>query len=122
MATEHFTDDELRCRCGCGGLPPQSFQDELEALRVAYGHPMRISSGYRCPDYNDKVSSTGRDGPHSKGAVDVLVSGRAAWQLIYHALYRGWRGIGVSQKGEHARRFIHLDNLDQPARPWVWSY
>lgn len=37
MATEHFTDFEYFCRCGCGGQPPKEFQVELELLRKIYG-------------------------------------------------------------------------------------
>lgn len=123
MATDHFTDTELHCRCGCGGLPPQKFQDQLEDLRVAYAHPMRISSGFRCPEYNDQVSSTGRDGPHTRGAVDVLLFGEEAYGLVAEAVNLGWTGIGISQKGNRESRFVHLDRLlaGMP-RPWVWSY
>ena len=122
MSTAHFTDTELRCRCGCGGLPPSDFQDRLEELRVNYAKPMRLSSGWRCPDYNSQVSSTGRDGPHTKGAVDVLVRGSDAWLLLKHATTLEWFGIGVSQKGPHESRFLHLDHLTEGTRPWVWRY
>ena len=33
-----------------------------------------------------------------------------------------WKGIGISQKGKHKSRFIHLDTIDSDNRPWVWSY
>lgn len=121
MATANFTDAELACHCGCGGLPPWEFQLELQALRETYGRPMRLSSAYRCPEHNDRVSSTGKTGPHTKGAVDVLVSGRDALDLVQVALRLGWFGIGLKQVGPHAQRFVHLDR-----RPWekgtVWSY
>ena len=137
MATPHFSDAELRCRCGCGRLPPQEFQDELESLRVDFEQAtveyerrtgkrvspaMKLSSGWRCPDHNDEVSKTGRDGPHTKGAVDVLVYGIAAWLLLRCALIRSWFGIGVSQKGPRTSRFLHFDQLTERTRPWVWSY
>ncbi len=122
MATEHFTDAELRCRCECGGLPPQAFQDALEELRVEYGKPMRLSSAWRCPAYNARVSKTGRTGPHTKGAVDVLIWGREAQALLKCALRLGWTGVGVAQNGPHEARFLHLDRLETEMRPWVWSY
>jgi len=122
MATAHFTDAELGCKCGCGGLPPQDFQDLLEALRIFHDAPLRISSGYRCPDHNAKVSKTGRAGPHTKGAVDVLVSGERAYELLQDAISLGWTGIGLSQKGPHESRFLHLDRLVDSPRPTVWSY
>ena len=122
--TTHFSRHELRCRCGCGrcGMD-QAFLVRLEQLRWAFGKPMRLSSAYRCPDHNERISKTGRTGPHTTGrAVDVLVSGEDAYRLVRLALEHGFTGIGIAQRGPHERRFIHLDDLDGPTRPWVWSY
>lgn len=123
--TPHFSDAELACKCGCGLLPAQSSQDRLERVRVRYGKPMKVSSGSRCPDHNAKESGTGRTGPHTKGAFDILVSGEDAFTLLGLALGEGFTGIGFSQKGEHSKRFMHLDDLPnaegQP-RPTIWSY
>lgn len=125
MSTEHFADWELACRCGCGRLPTSEFQAELEALRVDYGRPMRLSSGMRDPTYNDLVSSTGRGGPHTIGAFDSLCFGEDAWELVRILTKRNWSGIGIAQKGPRETRFIHGDYLiDGPGspRPWIWSY
>jgi len=98
----------------------------IELIREDYDKPMKVSSAYRTPDYNEKVSSTGLTGPHTTGqAIDIVVSGTDALHLIHVALDSGIVGIGVSQKGPHGKRFIHLDNLpDAPGqpRPWLWSY
>ena len=83
---------------------------------------MSLSSAYRCPDHNDAVSSTGRNGPHTIGAADVKVSGAKAKELLMAACDAGATGIGVSQKGPHAARFIHIDRLEGDSRPWIWSY
>ncbi len=54
----------------------ESFMDKLQHLRRAYGKPVIITSGYRSPEYNDLISSTGRTGPHTTGrAVDIKVYG-----------------------------------------------
>ena len=101
----------------------QAFLVRLEQLRRAFGKPMRLSSAYRCPNYNARISKTGRDGPHTTGrAVDVLISGEDAYRLVQLALEHGFTGIGIAQRGPHERRFIHLDDLEGPTRPWVWSY
>ncbi len=120
---ECFSDNELRCKCGCNrnDIDP-GFMDKLVVIRKAVGFPMILSSAYRCPEYNRKVSSTGPDGPHTKGAVDVLVFGSKAYAVMAAAFRHGMTGIGVSQKGTHAKRFIHLDDLTTPPRPWPWSY
>lgn len=123
--TPHFTDSELACKCGCGLLPPQPLQDRLERVRVRYGKPMAVSSGARCAKHNQAVSSTGPNGPHTKGAVDVAVAGADALEVVRIMIAEGFTGIGVAQKGEYGKRFIHGDILlDAPGqpRPWIWSY
>lgn len=120
-----FTMKEFECRCGCGRVPmDEGFLSKLDDLRARYGKPIIISSGYRCPDYNARVSTTGMDGPHTTGrAVDVAVSRGDAYLLLDHAFALGFTGLGIQQKG--AARFIHLDNLPEATgrpRPTVWSY
>jgi zinc D-Ala-D-Ala carboxypeptidase len=122
--TPHFHVRELACRCGCGGLPKQDFMDKVEKLRDRLGFPLPVTSGYRCPEYNNRVSGTGRTGPHTSGrAIDLGVSHARALELIRMALSMGFTGIGIKQHG--AGRFIHLDDLPdaegQP-RPNLWSY
>ena len=74
--------------------------------------PLRVSSGFRCEDHNEMVSTTGRTGPHTKArATDVLISGERAMVLFEKARQIGFSGIGLSQKGNHAHRFVHLDTL-----------
>lgn len=125
--TKHFSDDELKCQCGCGRMEiTPNFLDKLEALRECYGKPIRISSGYRCPAHNAGVSHTGARGPHTIGAVDIPVSGGEAYDLLRAAWVVGFSGIGMSQHGKHASRFIHLDDCDitdsRIPRPMLWSY
>ena len=118
--TPHFKREELACKCGCGMLPKQDFMDRVEALRLAVGFALPVTSAARCPDYNAKVSGTGRTGPHTTGrAIDFGVSHSQAYMVLSAALLAGFTGIGVQQKG--GGRFIHLDDL-QVGRPTVWSY
>lgn len=124
----NFKPQEFACRCGCGGLlVDPELLDLLQDLRNRYGQPMTISSGYRCSEHNSRVSSTGPKGPHTTGkACDVLVNGSRAYNLLHYALERPhtFTGIGVNQKGDSGKRFIHFDILEQneATRPWVWSY
>lgn len=124
MTVDHgawFARHELACRCCGQALMDAQFIELLDALREDFG-PIILSSAYRCPDYNAQVSSTGRDGPHTMGkAVDILVSGADAHRLLRLAL-DDFSGVGVSQKGPHESRFIHLDTIAEGPRPWVWSY
>lgn len=119
-----FTPAELACN-GSGRLVlVPEFLERLQGMRDAFGRPMVISSGYRSPAHNAAVSATGEDGPHTTGrAVDVRISGPDAYLLLKLALMFGFTGIGISQKGEHGARFLHLDDIPDPAmRPRVWSY
>ena len=124
--TPHFLKRELACKCGCGRLPQQSFMDKVENLRMRAGFPMPVSSAMRCPEYNAKKSSTGGWGPHTTGrAIDILVSGSRAFELMRLAMTSGFTGVGVNQKGPHDQRFIHLDDLpdaEKQPRPAPWSY
>lgn len=118
----YFSDNELRCRCGCGEL---KFNPEtrlrLNKLRHVLGFPLAVTSGYRCPAYNNKIGATQT---HATGqAVDIAVSRKQAYDLISLAAEYGFTGIGINQKGQG--RFVHLDDLpqtDERPRPHVWSY
>lgn len=107
---------------GSGAKMDSAFLLLLDELRQRCGFPFVISSGYRTPAHNAAVSETGLDGPHTTGkAADVLVNGENAYLLVQHAFAMGFHGIGVSQKDDFTKRFIHLDMVDQP-RPRIWSY
>ena len=94
------------------------FMERLQRLRLEFGKPMRITSGYRCPSHPIEAKKTA-PGPHSTGlACDVGVQGADAHQLLGLALAQGFKGIGVQQKGEG--RFLHLDLMTEQGR--LWSY
>lgn len=98
----------------------------LQEIRDILGRPVAISSGFRCPAHNARVSSTGADGPHTTGrAADIRCYGQVAYDVLRLVADLGVTGIGVAQKGPHATRFIHIDTLppaDGVPRPTVWSY
>lgn len=95
--------------------------ERVETLRLLYGKPLVVTSAARCPEYNAKVSGTGRIGPHTTGrAIDFGVSRADAHKLLSLAFSMPhFTGVGVNQKGD--KRFIHLDDLTD-GRPTVWSY
>lgn len=125
MTWRWFTREEFACKCGCGTNEISDvFVTKLDALREELGFPLPVNSGYRCPDHNDAVSSTGRAGPHTTGqAVDLRVDRKRAFQVVTRASFYGFTGMGLKQKGNG--RFIHLDtlpNADGQPRPTVWTY
>jgi len=123
----HFTRKELECHCGCGRMEMDfEFMQRLESLRNIYGKPINVTSGFRCPNYNAQLSTTGFSGPHTTGkAVDVAVFGEDAHQLMAFAVHHNFAGFGIGQKGPLGKRFLHLDVLQNGPgrpRPRVWSY
>jgi uncharacterized protein YcbK (DUF882 family) len=123
MNYKYFSERELRCKCGCGraDMDPDFMGDFLIPLRERYGGPVILSSAFRCPEYNAKVSFTGYDGPHTTGkAVDIKVT--SGWHrnaIIRLAMELGCRRIGV------AGGFVHVDLCEDPRFPkdviWVYS-
>ncbi len=117
----YFTSKETGCRCGlCGqiqGMPERSLQ-RADMLREMCGFPLDMSSGYRCPLHPENPM-----GPHSEGAFDIVVGYLRAYEVLKNAMLLGFKGIGVSQKGEV--RFLHLDDCEATPtmpRPHIWSY
>lgn len=123
---KYFTQKEFMCRCGCGqSSVNEGFIIKLEAMREECGFPFIVTSGFRCPDYNDKIAKTGRNGPHTTGrAGDFLASHQEVFKMVAVAAKHGMTGIGLKQKGNG--RFIHLDDLMPPEyhgpRPHIWTY
>lgn len=120
----NFIEDEFRCKgvgC-CGGRADMDpdFMTHLQRVRDAYGHPMVVNSGYRCPEHDRAERGAG---VHPTGrAADIAVSGEKVYHLLKIALAMGMRGIGQRQHGDYEGRFMHLDDLDGPMRPRIWTY
>ena len=130
MLTKNFSSAEMMCSCGCGedAMDPD-FMSILQNIREDMNRPLRVSSGVRCAKHNSKVSSTGKDGPHDPrkngtAASEILNAGADALRLIDIARKHGVSGVGISQRGTHSKRFIHLDTISDShhPRPTMWSY
>ena len=123
--TKNFTTNEMACGC-CGKADmDDEFMRVLQSIRDEMQRPLKITSGFRCENHNKKVSSTGKNGPHTFAkAADILISGADAMRLFAVAQKHGVSGVGMSQRGDHAKRFVHLDILspDEGPRPTVWTY
>jgi len=121
-----FSPEEMACQ-GTGRLViVPEFMQRLAGTRSVYGKGIRVSRGYSTPEHNDKVSKTGRDGPHTTArAIDIFVFGGDYILLRRIAEAHMFTGFGAHQKGPHHLRFLHLDDLpDGPGcpRPWGWTY
>ena len=119
MITPNFSRSEMACRCGSGRDEMDSeFMRMLQELRNQIG-PMPVTSAFRCDAHNSRVSKV-KNGPHTQAkASDILIFGERAMLLFEKARHIGFSGIGLSQKGPHHKRFIHVDTLERKA---FWSY
>ena len=124
--SEFFTRNELKCKCGCDTCEmDEDFMQMLDIIRFRIGKPIILNSAYRCCIHNENQGGV-KDSPHVLGlAVDVKCSGHEAYDILTEAIALEIKGVGISQKGSHESRFIHLDNQhtnSKGTRPWVWSY
>jgi uncharacterized protein YcbK (DUF882 family) len=116
MTSRYFTSDEMKCQhCGAENWD-QEFMEWLDVVRHAYGKPMVVTSGYRCPEHPIEKKKS-KPGAHSTGrAVDIKVGGADAIKLIEIASSMGCKRIGVNQNV-----FVHLDRDDsKPSALWTY--
>lgn len=118
-----FRPEEFACS-HCGKVQMRrDFMDILLSIRKTYNRPMRITSGYRCPEHPIEKAKGGKSlGEHSMGACcDIACEGDSALLILTIALANNITRVGVNQKG--TARFLHL-GIGGPglAVPWLWSY
>ena len=114
----------FRCRCGepdCTAPPPApELLRRLEILRGRVGLPLRVTSGPRCPAYNESQGGV-PDSTHLAGtAADLACPGS---RLRWHLLASNWLtsqplferlGIGAD--------FIHVDVSTRNPPRVIWHY
>jgi len=119
-----FTPAEMACRKTGVVLIRPSFMDDLQLIRNRLSFALPITSGYRSPEHNMNVSSTGAmEGPHVSGqAVDIGIKFADAFALIKIAIEYEFKGIGTRQHGKLPGRFVHLDKWDGRKTESLWTY
>jgi hypothetical protein len=115
-ALNYFSDNELKCRCGCGLLLLHpGFRSEINLVRDEFGGPLKVNSCCRCASHNVAVKGHIRslhvgDFPaHAdKGQLGTLgidfdpVDGNAKGRLFGIMWKRGW-SLGWN------KNFLHGD-------------
>lgn len=121
MAWKNFPYDELKCPCGCERMEMDTdFMDAVQRIRTKLGFPFEVLSAYRCPEYNAKISKTGRLGPHTTGkAMDVKCSSYQRMRIVREALREGWTRFGVNRGSLH---FDGLGEADEFPSMVMWDY
>ena len=119
-----FKSREFDCQCKYADcrqtLIDRELVEKLQAIRDAVGHPIRISSGYRCQKHQDELQASGletaKTSQHLLGrAADILVEGKSGEELEKFARAAGFKAVGV------ARHWIHVDLRSDRDRAWTYS-
>ena len=116
-AIRFFKPEEFVCR-HCGELKISiELLTRLDRLRDACGIPLVITSGYRCPEWNSKVSKVEKSA-HTRGyAVDIkAVNSRTRLLIVRNAIALGFRRIGIADS------FVHLDVDPDKPQDVMWVY
>lgn len=118
----HFDEIEFLCKCprheGAGLISPK-LVTVLENMRLIYGAPMRISSGFRCAQHNTEVGGK-PDSAHLTGeAADIVcIFATDRYEMIKAAYDAGIRRFGVSFK----YGFIHIDVRERLPQDVCFGY
>lgn len=113
---KYFDRVEFQCK-HCGNLPEGGMDklllERLDELRERYGHPIYVSSAYRCPYWN-RLNGGTTNSQHLLGkAADLWVQGD------YHTFYnlvidsRLFDAVGYYPEQE----FVHVDVRDGGESP-----
>jgi len=118
----YFAPKEVACKSSGEILIDLQFGAFMDALRKHLDKPLAVSSWYRTPEHNLRVSTSGSKGPHTTGAAaDLKVHGADALKVVQFALQQGVQRIGVQQRSKHPSPYIHLD-MSRNNPPAIWSY
>lgn len=107
QVTAHFKVREFRCHDGSDTIfiSPKLAQ-VLEQIRVHFGKPVTINSGYRTEAYNAKTKDAAQYSQHKYGiAADIRITGVTPKQIAAYAetILVGTGGIGIYDN------FCHVD-------------
>jgi len=110
MLTTNFSGKEMSCPC-CGAVDMNdSFMRLLQLVRLEFGQPMTVNSGYRCVRHNHGVGGSSTSSHLTGLAADIGVANSSdRFKLVEAAQKVGIKRIGV------AKSFIHLDA--DPGKP-----
>ena len=105
--TDHFRVYEFACSDGSDVVfVSQALADILENIRVHFGKPVHINSGYRTVSYNATVENSSKTSQHCNGlAADIKVEGVSPAAVADYAEQLLGSHGGVGRYGT----FTHID-------------
>lgn len=112
---KYFKLDEFSCKCCSRNNISSDLVNRLDYSRSIAGVPFRITSGYRCKQYNWKIGGKPRSAHLDGLAVDIKCSTGALKSTIVASLYAG----GINRIGIY-KNFIHADISKKLPYPMLW--
>lgn len=112
--SSNFKVSEFACRDGTFMPMDRALIGVLQKIRDRIGKPVRVTSGYRSPDYNKKVGGAA-DSMHMRGvAADIQVDGTDPAKVAAYAetLMPDTGGIGLYT----GQAFVHIDTREARTR------
>jgi zinc D-Ala-D-Ala carboxypeptidase len=118
-SVKYFKAKEFACQC-CGKENINSeLVEKVDKLRGLYGLPIKVTSGYRCPDHPLTVSRP--TSSHAKGlAVDIAARTSRERYMLLELIFKHqlFKRIGISG----IDKFIHVDVDQDKSDQVVWLY
>lgn len=107
--SEHFNSNEFECPCGkCDDQKiSRELISKLEHVRHDFAEPIKVNSGYRCPEHNEAVGGHASSTHLNGMAADVRPKFLTTDSLdkLYDLCYNEFDNIGNGRN----RGFIHVD-------------
>ena len=114
--SKNFTSDEFKCKCSnkkCNvSFISNDLVEELQIIRQYFNKPIKINSGYRCPDHNAAVGGV-PNSRHTHGtAADIDVIGVSPKEVQDYLKNRHKDKYGIGSY----KTFTHIDVREEKAR------
>lgn len=112
----HFQLANFACPCCKQVHVEPALISVLETLRALVGHPINISSGYRCPKHNAAIGGAPQSQHLAGRAADIYINGMRGVEIYRLAkTISAFRGFGL------AAGWMHLDVRQGPISKWAYN-
>lgn len=125
--SQHILSSEVECRrCDLGSVQKISkdLLNRFEQVRTDFGHPIRITSAYRCSAHN-KIIGGAKNSQHIFGnALDIqpqTFSSAAQLERLFSSCEKYFSSIGDARKRSPSlpSNFVHVDTRSDKRR-WIY--
>lgn len=122
--TEHFTWQEVSfsetaARNGIDNIPPLSLHDNIkdqaelmEQVRDLLGHPVFISSWYRCPEVNKLIGGADKSAHMLGLACDFVCPGFGTPYQVCKELEKHMEWLGIDQLIHEFGAWVHIGKTE----------